>query len=176
MLVPPGERSNFSSALRESWQLSQSIRSSSGRTLASVNPYFNVLRPSRYFDPAQEGLVGRPVEACYEETPTGDRAEGSDCDESTLNGTLPDVSWDDPRSVFDGARRSVDINSNRIRNADGPEVWYTDPFGKNGRPEPFPGSVRQYIAAVDNVLSINPSGPTFGKNREYGGPSVHAPN
>jgi hypothetical protein len=78
--------------------------------------------------------------------------------------------------VFDGAQRSVDINSNRISNENGPEVWYTDPFGKNGRPEPFPGSVRQYIAAVDNVLAVNPSGPTFGHHREYGGPSVHAPN
>ncbi len=176
MLVPPGERSNFSAALRESWQLSQSIRTASGRTVASVNPYFNVMRPSRFYDPAQEGLVGRPVAVCYEETTSGERAEGSDCDESTANGSLPDVSWDDPRSVFDGSQRSVDINSNRINNADGPEIWYTDPFGKNARPEPFPGSVRQYIGAVDNVLAVNPSGPTFGNRRDYGGPSVHAPN
>jgi hypothetical protein len=134
------------------------------------------MRPSRFYDPTQEGLVGRPVDVCYEETATGERAQGGDCDDSTLNGTLPGVSWDDPRSAFDGAQRSVDINSNRINNEDGPEVWYTDPFGKNGRPEPFPGSVRQYIAAVNNVLAINPSGPTFGHRREYGGPSVHAPN
>ena len=176
MLVPPGERSNFSSALRESWQISQSIRTASGRSIASVNPYFNVMRPSRFYDPAQADLTGRPIDVCYEVTGSGELAQGSDCDESTANGSLPGVSWDDPRSVFDGAQRSVDINSNRISNEDGPSVWYTDPFGKNGREEPFPGSVRQYIATVDNVLAINPSGPTFGHHREYGGPSVHAPN
>lgn len=176
ILVPEGQRSNFSSALRESWQLSHSIRTAEGRTVAHVNPYFNVMRPSRFFDPNLPSQVGRPIDVCYEQGASGEQARGSDCEESTLDGTLLDVAYDDPRSTFDGVQRSVDINSNRISNADGPTVWYTDPFGKNGRREPFPGSVAQHIAQVDNVLVINPTGPTFGRDRDYGDPTVHAPN
>jgi hypothetical protein len=68
----------------------------------------------------------------------------------------------------------VDINGNRIDNAGGPMVWYTDPYGRHGSPTPFPGSVRQVIAPVKTVL--NPHGPTIGNDRFYGGPGVRAPN
>jgi hypothetical protein len=53
-------------------------------------------------------------------------------------------------------------------------VWYTDPFGKDARTRPFPGSIRQYIAPISGVL--NPEGPTLGSRRNYGGPGVRAPN
>ena len=175
MLVPIGERSDLGAALRESWQLSQSIRTADNHRLAHINPYYNVILPSRFHDPAVEGLVARPLDVCYEATPDGRRADTSACDESTLEGTLA-VAYDDPRSAFDGVKRTVDINSNRITNADGPETWYTDPFGKNARTEPFPGSIAQYIAAIDNDRAVNPGGPTFGRNRDYGGTGVHAPN
>ena len=72
--------------------------------------------------------------------------------------------------------RSVDVNSNKIANEGGPTTWYTDPFGKNARREPFPGSIAQFIAAIDNDRAINPGGPTFGRHRDYGGSGVHAPN
>jgi hypothetical protein len=56
-------------------------------------------------------------------------------------------------------------------------VWYTDPFGKHGRTQPFPGSIRQFIARIDNTRGgLEASGPTLGRNRDYGGPRVHAPN
>ena len=77
---------------------------------------------------------------CFTTEANGDRAKGWLCDMATANGTLTSLAYDDPRSPFNGVRRQVDINSNRIQNADGPEVWYTDPFGKNGRTDPFPGS------------------------------------
>ncbi|HXL34302.1 MAG TPA: hypothetical protein VN953_05235 [Gemmatimonadales bacterium] len=87
------------------------------------------------------------------------------------------MTFDDPRSVFDGVERVVDINENVIDNAQGPAFWFTDPFGKNGRTEAFPGSIRQFIAAIDNTRSgLDVSGPTLGRNRDYGGPRVHAPN
>ncbi len=175
ILVPEGERSNFGAGLRESWQLSQGIRTADGHSLASIGPYFNVFNPSRYHDPASPDLVGRPIDLCYEVLPDGRRARGGLCDESTAEGTISGITFDDPRSAFDGARRDVDINSIRLRNAEGPRVWYTDAYGKNGRTEPFPGSIRQVIAKLNNE-ALTPSGPSIGRDRDYGGQGVHSPN
>lgn len=176
ILVPLGQRSDFGT-LHESWQTSNGIRREDGHGLAFFDPYFQVSLPSRFYDPASATLVGRPIDVCYEVTPSGARAQGGACDESTGGGTITGVTFDDPRSVFDGVRRVVDINSNTIDNAGGPAVWYTDPFGKHGRTQPFPGSVRQFIARIDNTRGgLNASGPTLGGNRDYGSPRVHAPN
>ncbi len=176
ILVPNGQKSNFSTGLRESWQLSQSIRTNDGRRIAHVNPYFQVIAPSRFFDPAIENAEGRPIDLCYEVEANGDRANGSLCNESTASGQLT-VGFADPQSRFNGADRFVDINSNDIFNAAGPTVWYTDPFGKNAITQEFPGSVRQFIAQIDNeATDIN--GPQLGRNRDYGpaGLGVHPPN
>jgi hypothetical protein len=69
----------------------------------------------------------------------------------------------------------VDVNSNDIRNAEGPQFWYTDPLGRNARTEPFPGSIRQYIARMDNS-GRGGSGPAIGRERDYGDGRAHAPN
>lgn len=175
ILVADGVRSSFGSGLRESWQLSQSIRAADGPALARVGPYFNVFNPSRYYDPASPDLVGRPIDLCYEVMLDGRRAQGGLCEESTAGGTITDLTFDDPRSAFNGARRDVDINSIRISNPDGPEVWYTDVYGKNGRTERFEGSIRQFIARLDNS-TLTPSGPSIGRDRDYGGQGVHPPN
>ncbi len=177
ILVAEGDRSSFGSGLRESWQISHSIRTEGGSRLASLGPYFNVFNPSRFFDPAMPDGVGRPIDVCYEVTADGRRAQGGLCDESTAEGSIQGIAFDDPQSAFDGARRDVDINSIRISNANGPEVWYTDPFGKNGRTEPFPGSIRQWIRQFDND-GVTPSGPSIGRDRDYGpdGSGVHPPN
>ena len=68
-----------------------------------------------------------------------------------------------------------DINSNNVRNAEGPAVWYSDPFGEHAQTEPFPGSIRQYIVQMDNG-GVEPGGKTFGRDREYGSSGTHAPN
>src|SRR5690606_29609370 len=52
VLSPPDGRPRFDSALRESWEISVSLRTAGGRRLVSFNPYFQVLDPSRYFDVA----------------------------------------------------------------------------------------------------------------------------
>lgn len=175
ILLANGQKSNFQSGLRESWEISESVRTVQGRSLASFNPYFQVLFPSRYFDPDQPNGVGRPIDLCYEVTATGARAQGTLCEESTGNGALAGIAYNDPRSEFNGVERFVDINSNRIDNEDGPDVWYTDPFGNNARTEPFSGSIRQFIAKVDNTGRVG-QGPILGRNRFYGGPGSHAPN
>ena len=114
---------------------------------------------------------------CYEVTPAGNAARGGACAASTSNGTVLGITFDDPRSLFDGTDRVVDINSNFIDNAGGPEVWYTDPFGKHGQTQPFPGSIRQFVARINNDRGgLELAGPGIGGDREYGGPRVHAPN
>ena len=175
ILVPEGEQSDFRAGLRESWQFSQSIRSAENKSLASVGPYFNVHNPSRYYDPASPDLVGRPIDLCYEVMPDGRRARGGMCEESTAGGTILDITFDDPRSAFNGAERDFDINGIRLRNEEGPRVWYTDAWGKNGRTEPFSGSIRQVIAKINNE-GLAPSGPRIGRDRDYGGSGVHSPN
>ena len=177
ILVPAGQFSNFG-ALHESWQTSNSVRREDGHTLAFFNPYYQVSLPSRFYDPALVGITGRPIDVCYEVTPAGNQVRGNGaCARSTSNGTILGITFDDPRSVFDGTDRVVDVNSNFIGNADGPEVWYTDPFGRHGRTTPFPGSIRQFIARINNDRGgLELEGPGIGGERDYSGPRVHAPN
>ena len=74
-------------------------------------------------------------------------------------------------------RRDFDVNSLRIRNAEGPTTWYTDPLGHNAQTTPFPGSIKQYIASIDNTRGgADMHGPRIGKSKNHGGPQVHAPN
>jgi len=173
VLVPAGQSSQFNTGLRESWQTSNSVRRADGRTLAHFNPYFQVLAPSRYYDAARQDLVGRTVDLCYETDANGERARGGGC--VLLPAELSALPFDDVRSPFNGVDRFVDINANRIANAAGPEVWYTDPFGRHGATAPFRGSIKQFIAKLDNT-AIPFTGPAIGNNRSYGGVGVHAPN
>jgi hypothetical protein len=176
ILVGGGSGSDFG-VLHESWETSNEIVTADGKRLALFNPYFQVFRPSRYFDPAAPGVVGRPVALCA--MVDGDRrARSRECDglTSTVNGTLLSVDFDDPRSGFNGARRQVDINDNVVRNAGGATVWYTDPFGRNGRTTPFPGSIRQEIAPINNDYGVGINGPVIGGSRVYGGALTRAPN
>lgn len=175
MLVPPGQSSNFS-ALHETWETSNSVRREDGHTLAFFNPYFQVSLPSRFHDPALAPLVGRPIEVCYEVTSDGRQASGGPCDRSTDDGQTAGVTFDDPRSEFNGAGHFADINSNQIDNAGGPEDWYTDAFGRHGRTAAFPGSVHQRIAKRTTTVGVIAGGPTIGDNRNYSTAGVRAPN
>lgn len=176
MLVLPGQQSDFGN-LHESWETSNEIKTVEGHRLASFDPYFQVFRPSRYYDPAATGLVGRPVALCAL-TINDRRARGSECNgmTNTVSGALVSIEYDDALSVFNGVRRQIDINNNNLNNEGGPTVWYSDPFGRNARTTPFPGSIRQYIASVNNDYGVGVNGPVLGGNRNYGGPGVRAPN
>jgi hypothetical protein len=177
MLVPPGQRSNLSAALHENWEVSIGIRTTTGRTVAFFNPYYQVFLPSRFYDPNAPNVTARPIDVCYEVTATGERAASGACDRSTDTGSVQGLTYDDPRSEFNGARRQVDINENAIDNERGPRVWYSDPFGRNARPDSFPGAIRQIIARVNtNRGALGTSGPVLGGNRAYGGLGTHAPN
>jgi hypothetical protein len=122
-------------------------------------------------------VVGRPIDVCYEVQPSGESAQGGECEDATAGGTILGITYDDARSPFDGVRRQVDINENLVRNSDGPSIWYTDPFGEHGRTEPFAGSVRQWVARINNDRGdLQLEGPTLGRERDYGSTRTHAPN
>jgi hypothetical protein len=89
---------------------------------------------------------------------------------------LLSIDYDDTRSGFNGSRRQVDINDNVISNGGGPTVWYSDPFGRNARTTPFPGSIRQFIASVNNDYGVGVNGPVIGGDRVYKGVGTRAPN
>lgn len=167
VINPEDGRPRFDSALRESWEISARLRTESGHTLVSFNPYFQVTDPSRYYDPSSTAALARPLDLCYR----AELAESDRCE--ALGGDS--IGWDDPRSPFKGVRRFVDVNANRVRNDDGPEFWYTDALGHNGRTEPFPGSIRQWVAKRDNS-GLDLHGRVMGRDRDYDGPGVRAPN
>jgi hypothetical protein len=175
MLVPAGSRSNTSQALHESWETSSAVRTANGHTVASFDPYFQVEFPSRFHDPSKADLTGRPIDVCYEVTATGEQARGGECERSTGNGTVTGITFNDPRSPFRGDDHFMDVNGNRVSNQDGPEVWYSDPFGRRASTSSFPGSIRQWVARVDNT-GREGHGPVIGRNRVYTGAGVHAPN
>ena len=176
ILQPPGTSSDFNTGIRESWQVSAGIKTEDGHHIASLGPYFQVLFPSRFYDPALPNFTGRLIDACYETEANGDVAQGGACAQSTNNGQLTGLPFDDPRVLFSGSRRFVDINSIHIDNENGEEIWYTDPFGRNGKTTSFPGSIRQFVAKVNNDHGFDVHGPAIGQNRNYGGNGVHAPN
>jgi hypothetical protein len=166
VLNPGDGRARFDNALRESWEISVSLRTEGGHRLVSFDPYFQVRDPSRYFDIAT-GALARPIDLCYVPGVQGqDRCQALGSDS---------VGWNDPRSPFKGVRRVVDVNGNRIANANGPMIWYTDALGRDGRPDPFPGGIRQWIAKRDNE-GLDLHGPTIGFDRSYDAPGVRAPN
>ena len=164
----------------EEWNTSSEIRSAPaartprGLLVAHFNPYFNVLLPARAYDPTLAGLLLRPMDACNAGTIATISAGGVACRDATARGTIPGITWDDVRSPFNGANRRVAINRLVIPGS-GTMVWYTDPFGQNGRPTSFPGSVRQVFRGTTSALVA--SAYKMGKIViELGGLGVHAPN
>jgi len=49
-------------------------------------------------------VVGRPMDMCYTTESNGDQARGGACAESTGSGVVTGITWDDPRSPFNGVR------------------------------------------------------------------------
>jgi hypothetical protein len=170
-----GQRANYDQAYHESWQTSNSVRTANGHTVAHFDPYFQVFSPSRFYDPGVAGITGRPIAECDLMNP-GRNLSNDLCAQSTSDGTLTGLAYDDARSRFNGVRRVVDINNNNLDNSDGPEVWYSDPFGRNAARNSFPGSIRQWVAKVKNDYGFDQNGPSIGSNRNYGTASTHAPN
>lgn len=184
VMVGAGSKSDFGS-LHESWQTHTQLRTADGnKVIASFDPYFQVFRPSRFFDSRAADNVGRPAALCTEHQHLDRHARGNECAAvqqavaamSSGGSAFTLLPYDDSRSPFHGVRRQIDVNNNTVRNEGGPSVWYTDAFGRNARPSPFPGSIRQWLSSSNNDYGVGVNGGVVGANRDYGGLGVRAPN
>ena len=178
ILVASGAWSGFSGGLYENWSTANYLRTADGRELAYFDPGFAIFNPSRYADPAHPTRVQRTMDLCYERIGSGAserRARGGPCDWGTDGGALR-LTWDDPRSPFNGTHREVYFNQTSLDNAGGPTVWYTDPVGGNASPTPFRGAIRQLLGAVHNRRPWPLESQAVGADRPYAARGVRAPN
>jgi hypothetical protein len=176
ILVRAGQVSLFSRGLYENWSSSNALVTQSGHRIARWDPSFAVFNPARYFDPAKPSGLARTVDVCWERTPSGERAAGSACDLASDFRRRPPIAFDDPRSPFDGTHRETIVNQTSVANRRGPRRWFTDPYGRQASRRPFPGALCQLVSRTDNRRRATVAAETFGAERPYGRPSVHAPN
>ena len=144
VLVPPGERSDYSRGLYEDWLSANYLRRSGGREpLAYFDPHFAVFLPARFYWPAGQAETVRAAARrrttmaaqdrphrstlCTASDGAG-RARGGECDRSARQRRRA-IAYDDPRSPFDGVKREFYFNQTTIVNPGNPTTWYTDPFG-----------------------------------------------
>ena len=164
----------------EEWNTSNNIRTGPmlrdprGLLLAHFNPYFNVSLPSRAYDATIAGLLLRPMDVCNAGGLPAGTASGAACRLATNRGAITGITWDDPRSPFNGEARRVAINRLVVPGSS-TMIWYTDPFGGNGRTTPFTGSMRQVFRGTTNGLVA--SAYKMGKILvDVAGRGVHSPN
>lgn len=117
-----------------------------------------------------DGTIARTLPLCTETTPAGRRANGGSC-----TGSLP-AAFDDPASPLDGTHRDVYLAGTTVSNAGGPARWWTDPYGGNASPEPFPGAVCQLVAPTGTAPRPPARTRVFGRNVDHDAEGVHAPN
>jgi hypothetical protein len=168
VLVGPGETTS-TWALYEKWSSGNALTTPGGDPLASFDTAFGVFDPSRYAQP--DGAIGRTLALCTEVTPAGRRAAGGPCAAAPLP-----AAFDDPSSPFDGTHRDVYLAGTTVRNAGGPDRWWTDPYGGNAAAEPFPGAVCQLVAPTDNAARPPARQRVFNRNLDHDAEGVHAPN
>lgn len=201
ILVTSGKWSQYSLGLYEDWISSNYITTVAGAELLYFDPHFAVFSPSRFYWPSQDSVqgvtrtesdkqnnIGRSVDVCYMTENNGtEKFRGGECDILTNYGaSMTPISYDDPRSPFNGVQREMYFNQTTITNTGGSSYWYTDPFGKNAtaaNPETelaksleAKGYIRQFIAPVNNRQEYALESQAIGGSRYYGGNGVHAPN
>lgn len=168
VLVPVG-RTTSVWALYEKWTSVNALELPGGAPLARYETSFGVFNPSRYAGPGT--TIGRTLPLCWETAADGDRANGVGC-ASAVAGTP----FDDARSPFDGTRRDVYLAGTTVQNPGTTRRWWTDPYGRNASPAPFPGGVCQLVSASGTPGQGDARIQVFGRNRSYDADGVHAPN
>ncbi len=131
----------FDLVVHETWETEVVVGEEDGPFFVDVGPYFQVFDPSRHYDPSQPRNLARSANLCSE-------GEDEFLEWCELYGT-PGVAWDHPDTPFKGVLRGMDVNGIAVHNAEGPNIWYTDPFGRAYSTQPFPGSIRQWAAVTD---------------------------
>jgi hypothetical protein len=151
----------------EDWVSGNHIMTADGRSIAYFDPHFAVFNPSRFYDPKQPNGINRSIDRCRQLS----GMLHANCQFAKDNAG---VAWNSTASPFKGEKREMYVNQNGITNARGPNAWYCDPYGGNAGPQPFPGSIRQYIAPID--YNKKEESLVFGEDTNHGGPGVRSPN
>ena len=138
-------------AFTENWAIDPIATRQSGGRIAYLALYFFVQMPARYYDVAKPDGFARSLDLCYETDVANDGRTMGECREARQAGV---TAWDDPKSPFKGTSRTLRWNQPILTNAGGPEVWYTDPFGRDGREVAFPGSIKQFFSAINNTAAM----------------------
>ncbi|MFZ5991939.1 MAG: hypothetical protein ACOYW9_09250 [Deinococcota bacterium] len=158
----------------EQWVLSHGAWADQGRLQVGFGPYFVVHDPSRYYDPSATTKIGRPVDFCFDGGITaGDCAKLRELEPSGK------IAYDDPRSPFRGADRTVHMNGLRIKNVTGSTTWYSDVFGKTWSKTKDPAQgivVEQFLRQGAQSDGTDIRGPTMEGDYGHEGTGVHAPN
>lgn len=189
IFVPSGQLSDYDAGLAERWDTFLRLRRADGTELATLAPAFAVYNPARYFD---AGLA-RTIDLCYfgldaagnlitDPSRAGGivrQARGGACAVLAPDGPRTPVNqrlaFDAPApQQFNACRRAAFFGAEAVRNAAGPTIWYTDPFGANARTVSFARSVRQFIAVGDTGSIVLAEARV--DLPQCGSSFVHAPN
>lgn len=156
--------------LTENWAIDPSVYLANGNRLAVFATYAFVSLPARYYDTTRVNRLARTLDLCYEVDNPRDGRNQDQCRTARLAGV---TDWKDERSPFKGTSRTFRFNQPSITNTSGLTVIYTDPFGKQGRGTPFPGSIAQRISLGSNG-GLQVTGPGLSGN--YNAPGVRGMN
>ncbi len=193
ILVANTAWSQYSEGIYEDWISGNYVRTPNGTQIAYYDPHFAVFGPSRFYWPGDDtntyGInrtakdiadnVGRSIDVCYMKESNGEKYRGGECDTVTNYGknTTP-ISYDDPRSPFNGVKREFYFNNMTVGNVGSTRIWYSDPFGNNATTTNFVGAVKHYLKPKDTPEAYQYpfESNAIGSGRYYGGQGVHAPN
>ncbi len=181
ILVAPGQDSQYW-RLNENWPIGVGGWAENGKLSFNFGPYFQVRNPSRYTDLSQSNKIGRPIDLCYAGT-TDKMARGETCDKvrAAAPAATP-MTYDDPRSPFNGTDRTIDINGLTVNNSTGNTKWYTDAFGKSETlqrtPDPSKGIVVEQFISKGGAqeVKLHPLDNENNHHADHDNPTVHAPN
>lgn len=160
----------------EIWQGDFRVKTAAGKMLAEHGRQWDVLDPIRFVDPNSATGFGYYSQEC-----NGLLQIPGTTQKRTLNCDQGNVPWDSPKSNFRGLHRSTYFGRNRVSNAGGTEVWWTDPLGGNAVTTAFASGLKQKFSSVEaDICRISVCSTMNDRaiQRRFndGGRTVHAPN
>ena len=165
----------------EAWPIVLSLTSTNGNALVSgINLLFDVENAARFYDPSKPNNVGYFMDLCYETEANGDKMRGGACDNATNYGKIKGITWDSPKSAFNGTNRGNYFFPPTISNSSSTTTYYSDPFGKDTGTTQKTGYIKQFVSTgvVNYSKKFNSNIDPTVVNKQYdnGKGTVHAPN
>ena len=168
VLVPAG-RTTSAWALYEKWTSGNTLTTAGRRHARPLRRELRRLQP----EPLRER---RRHDRPHAPAVLGDRGRRRHGRRRRLLGgdALAVTAFDDPRRRSTAPAATSTSPARRSSNAGGHELYWTDPYGGNASPTPFPGAVCQLVSPTakpqDATIQV------FGRNRSHDAEGVHAPN